>query len=34
MVTGKLFLVLCLMAVAVETLQLGMWTFGTAEVGH
>lgn len=34
MVAGKFCLVLCLMAVAVETLQLGVWAFGTAEVGH
>jgi hypothetical protein len=34
MVVGKFCLALCLMVVAVETLQLDMWTFGTAEVGQ
>lgn len=34
MVLGKFCLDLCLVAVAVETLQLGMWTCAAAEVGH
>jgi len=34
MVAGKFCAPLCLMAVAVGTLQLGMWTLGTAEEGH